>query len=165
MPKKHSPQSFDLASFKAIALAATQGEWYPGCFTEPEGSCQCRYVFSPGYMGSIAEISVSNNLPISEGGNDSPPEDEARANLIYIATFDPETVLALIEMAEASTRERVNALVLYKNGEEWDRARIKPGHYNEQSAQQQMSEWIMKIHREEPDAKIEVRRSFIEPAD
>jgi len=45
-----------------------------------------------------------------------------------------------------------HALVLYKNGKEWDRARC-PVDYNYVTAIRQLCEWETKILREEPDAK------------
>lgn len=94
-----------LAALRAIAEAANQGEWEAGCFASGSEGCQCKYVFCGGYMGSVATISMDNGRAISDGGNDSPSEDEARANLIHIATFDPPTVLKLLDMIEAKRND------------------------------------------------------------
>lgn len=57
-------------------------------------------------------------------------------------------------------KRRLVALVLMVNGQEWDRARVKPHHYTIDSARRQMIEWREKVRREEPDAQIEVVESY-----
>ena len=92
----------DLDHLEELTKAATQGEWHPGCFADKKDGCQCKWILTEGYMGSIATIEVDNGLEIRDGGNDSPPEEEARANLRFIAATGPAVVLKLIEMARRS---------------------------------------------------------------
>ena len=61
------------------------GEWFPGCLISNKLECDCGYVFAEGYMGCVAEVHVDNGLPISEGGTDDPPREEARANLLLLS--------------------------------------------------------------------------------
>lgn len=52
-------------------------------------------------MGAIATVHVDNGLPVGEGGNDAPPADEAAANMRYIAAFNPQVAIALLDRAQA----------------------------------------------------------------
>lgn len=100
----------DLEKLRELAERADQGEWHAGHIADDAHPCNCDYVLSDsGYMGSIARISVDNGLPISEGGNDSPPLEEAKANLRFIAAANPATVLALLD-ALATSQARISAL-------------------------------------------------------
>lgn len=63
----------------------TPGPWNAGHLGRPDISCECRYILSEGYAGSIAEVSVGNGKPVGDGGNDAPPYDEAVANMRLIA--------------------------------------------------------------------------------
>jgi hypothetical protein len=64
-------------------LNYSKGDWHLPHFVtnkdNPKG-CQCLYILNDGYCGSIADVSVDNGKNISEGGNDSPPLEEAIAN-------------------------------------------------------------------------------------
>lgn len=73
----------------------TPGPWHPGHFGG-DGTCQCKSVVSEGYAGSVCTISVDNGLRIGEGGNDSPPRDEAIANMHLISSA-PELLECLKE--------------------------------------------------------------------
>jgi len=65
---------------------ATPGEWIAGHLADDDHPCNCDSVVSDsGLMGGICTVSYDNGLPISEGGNDCPPLDEAKANLLFIA--------------------------------------------------------------------------------
>lgn len=88
-------------NLRELAEKATQGEWGVGCFADPNSKCQCKYIFSEGYNGSIATISVDNGKMITDGGNDCPRIDEARANGRYIAAANPTAILALLDEVEA----------------------------------------------------------------
>ena len=94
-----------VTDIKVKAKAATQGEWAPGCFCDESSSCECKYIFSEGYNGSIATISIDNDLRIGEGGNDSPPIEEAKANLSFIAAANPSAVLSLIATLQSAQAE------------------------------------------------------------
>lgn len=61
----------------------TPGPWYPGHLGS-DGKCQCRSVFDEGHAGGICLVEVDNGKPISEGGNDAPPLEEAIANMHLI---------------------------------------------------------------------------------
>ncbi len=61
------------------------GEWFPGCLISNKLKCDCSCVFAEGYMGAVATVHVDNGLPISEGGTDDPPREEARANLLLLS--------------------------------------------------------------------------------
>lgn len=73
------------------------GPWHAGCFTDPANKCHCTWILSDGYCGSIATVNVHNGKNIADGGNDSPPLDEARANARLISAA-PD----LLEAAKAA---------------------------------------------------------------
>jgi hypothetical protein len=74
----------DLDALEELLAAATPGDWHPGCFADDTSTCNCKSVLSECYAGSVCAISVDNGLWIQDGGNDSPPEEEAKANLRLI---------------------------------------------------------------------------------
>ncbi len=73
----------------------TKGPWIAGHHTNPDIKCKCRTILSEGYAGGIATIEQRIDLPIGEGGNDAPPEQEAIANARLIAAA-PELAEALM---------------------------------------------------------------------
>lgn len=75
----------------------TPGPWYPPHICDPDVSCNCVYVLCDRYAGSICDISVDNGKAISEGGNDSPPLEEAIANGKLI-TSAPELLDAVLDL-------------------------------------------------------------------
>lgn len=97
-------EGLDLDRMEGIALAAggPDGAWGAGHLSADDHSCNCPYIFDSGCMGGIATVHVDNGLSISEGGNDGPPLEYAKAIQRHIATFDPKTVLRLIALAKAS---------------------------------------------------------------
>lgn len=72
----------------------TPGPWSVPHFARPEVDCDCVYVLAEGYMGSIADVSINNGKSVSNGGNDAPPLEEAKANSRLIAAA-PELYAAL----------------------------------------------------------------------
>lgn len=74
----------------------TPGEWYLPHFADKSTSCNCPFVLSEKYAGSICVIDIDNGKPISDGGNDSPPLEEAIANAKLI-TAAPVLLEACIE--------------------------------------------------------------------
>lgn len=81
-------------------LKYTEGEWsLPHFVTNKDnpGACQCVFVLSEGYCGSIADIGVDNGKNVLEGGNDNPPLEEAIANAKLICAA-PEMYEVLIAM-------------------------------------------------------------------
>ena len=88
------PDSLDLAHLRAVAEAATQGEWTH---------------FS---LNGINAVEIRKGAPIVgwQGFDDSdrrPAKHEA--NALHIATFDPPTVFALLARLETAERERDEA--------------------------------------------------------
>jgi len=77
----------------------SQGEWSLPHFADPKSKCKCVYVLSEPYCGSICDISVDNGKPISEGGNDAPPLNEAIANA-YLIHAAPDSFRALHGLLE-----------------------------------------------------------------
>lgn len=64
----------------------TPGPWdFTNHFNKNDTQCNCAYVLSDGYAGSICAVDFDNGLAVGEGGNDSPPKDEASANGYLIA--------------------------------------------------------------------------------
>ncbi|WP_312418294.1 hypothetical protein [Shinella sp.] len=118
----------------------TPGKWYPG-HLGTDSTCQCRSIVDDGsYMGAIAAVHVSNGLPVGEGGNDSPPAEEAAANMRFIAACNPvamREVLALARQAEALQRENAElrealrpfAVIAGRFSDETSR-RLKPDDHN-----------------------------------
>jgi hypothetical protein len=94
----------ELEELKALAQAATPGPWHAGHLCRDDLECNCPYVLDEGHAGGIATVHVTNNLPISEGGNDAPSLEEAKANQRFIATFNPEMILALLSSYEERGR-------------------------------------------------------------
>lgn len=63
----------------------TPGPWLVPHMARDDHPCNCKSILAEGYMGAIATIQVDNGKSISEGGNDSPPLEEAKANAHLIA--------------------------------------------------------------------------------
>lgn len=86
-----------------IVPGFTPGPWYAtNHFANPDTPCNCAYVLSEGYAGSICQISIDNGKNIADGGNDSPPLEEAAANGRLIAAV-PELYGAAHAFLEAWT--------------------------------------------------------------
>ena len=107
LPSEIDPTSgspLDLEALFAIASGnVTPGPWHPGHLHRDDMTCNCAYVFSETCMGAVATVGVNNDMSISEGGNDDPPLEEAKANQLFIATFDPPTVRRLLALALRSS--------------------------------------------------------------
>lgn len=93
------------AELKQLAEQATPGPWSAGHLSDDNSTCNCPWVMSAGLCGSICTIDVDNGLPIGEGGNDSPPLAEAKANQRYIAAVSPDITLATLSYVEALEAE------------------------------------------------------------
>ena len=122
-----------VSAIEAIEKAmegVTPGPWYPG-HLGTDSTCQCRSIVDDGsYMGAIAAVHVSNGLPVGEGGNDSPPAEEAAANMRYIAACNPvamREVLALARQAEALQRENAELRAVMKECHAALKMMISPG--------------------------------------
>ena len=59
-----------------------------------EQDCDCTYVLADGYFGAVCSVHINNGKRVSEGGNDCPPLDEAKANARLIAAA-PDLLAAL----------------------------------------------------------------------
>lgn len=69
----------------------TENKWTPGPWSVPHAAlddttCNCKYVLAEyGGMGSIAEISVCENMEMSWGDDIGPDYEQAKANAHLIA--------------------------------------------------------------------------------
>ena len=99
---------------RALLEGATSGERHAtNHFDDDTTPCNCAYVLSEGYVGSICSVSVSNNIAsIADGGNDCPPRKEAAANALLIAAA-PQLALTCISQEEriAELQEALTAFV------------------------------------------------------
>jgi hypothetical protein len=76
----------------------TPGPWYPGHLADDSSSCNCTSILAEnGLMGSIAQVTVDNGLPVGEGGNDGPSFEEAKHNLRHMALMSPDNIRRLLE--------------------------------------------------------------------
>lgn len=82
----------------------TKGEWSLPHFADEAVDCNCGSVLSEGYFGAIATVHIDNGKCVSQGGNDCPPLEEAKANAHLIAAA-PDLYAAL----EALQRRIVEA--------------------------------------------------------
>ena len=93
-----------LADITAGLDGVTPGPWHLG-HLGTDSICQCRGIVNEGYAGGIATICVGNRKPISNGGNDCPPPEEAASNMRHIARCDPDTMQAIADLvAEQAQR-------------------------------------------------------------
>ena len=85
---------------------ATEGPWWEPHLSRDDISCDCAYILAEGYMGSICDICFNNGLKVGEGGNDSPPLDEAKANgkLIAFLRNHAQDFIKLVQAAEAANK-------------------------------------------------------------
>lgn len=65
----------------------TPGPWNAtNHFDDDSTKCDCAYILDGGHAGGIAQVFISNGIPlVSEGGNDAPCRAEAAANARLIA--------------------------------------------------------------------------------
>lgn len=85
----------------------TPAPWHEPHFCDDTTTCNCAFILSECYMGSVATIAcidVDNRMPISEGGNDAPPLAEAQANARLI-TRAPELRALLVRMLDGDARD------------------------------------------------------------
>lgn len=78
--------------------------WHPGHLSDDNSSCNCQWVFSPNYMGSVCTVDIHNGIHAMIGAdgnvldkidNDCPPLEEAKANQRFIA-MAPEYITGLL---------------------------------------------------------------------
>jgi hypothetical protein len=99
----------DLVELRELHAKATEGPWHAtNHFADDSTPCNCAYILSDGYAGSICQISFDNGRNIADGGNDSPPREEAAANgkLIAAAKNALPAIFAALDEA-ARLHERV----------------------------------------------------------
>jgi hypothetical protein len=90
----------EISELRDLLSKATQGKWEAGHLADDEMKCNCRYVFSEGHLGGIAEVYVDNGRNVSDGGNDCPEFDEAKANLALIVAMK-NALPALLDEVES----------------------------------------------------------------
>jgi hypothetical protein len=88
----------------------TPGPWPVPHFATGHG-CDCRYILAGEHMGGIAEVYVDNGKKVSDGGNDCPPIEEAKANARLIAAA-PELLAALKRIVAEVDRPQTGAPVV-----------------------------------------------------
>lgn len=86
-------------AFRIMTTKHTPGPWTVPHFADPDCKCKCAYVLCEKYAGSICEIDIGNEKPISEGGNDAPPLEEAKANA-YLIAHAPDMLATLRAISE-----------------------------------------------------------------
>ncbi len=77
--------------------AFTPGPWYAPHFVDDTTTCNCRSVVCEFYAGAICTIHFDNGKAISDGGNDAPPLEEAKANAQAISAL-PDLIEALLDL-------------------------------------------------------------------
>jgi hypothetical protein len=82
----------------------TPGPWTVPHLAQDDCECNCASVLADGYFGSVATISVDNGKRVGEGGNDSPPLEEAKANARLIAAA-PELLSTMREVLRITDRK------------------------------------------------------------
>lgn len=93
-----------LKELREIATkASTCGRWSPGHLINDDIACNCAYVFDEVHPGAVATVHVNNGLSLADGGNAAPDLEIAKANLRFMATFDPARILGLINEVERLT--------------------------------------------------------------
>lgn len=89
-------QLIELADLQKIT---SEGPWYDGHLGNEKATCNCTFITNEVYCGGIATVGVSNEIgSISEGDNDSPPKDEAVANMRFITRSRGVDFAALLEI-------------------------------------------------------------------
>lgn len=83
--------------------------WHPPHICDDSTPCNCTSIVDEQYAGGICSVHVNNGIAlISEGGNDAPPIEEARANarLIYASAkaFDSAARKLGVNAVEFSER-------------------------------------------------------------
>lgn len=58
--------------------------WHVGHLADDAHSCNCDCIGNEHGVGGIARILVNNGLKIADGGNEAPPLEEAKDNMLYI---------------------------------------------------------------------------------
>ncbi len=63
----------------------TPTPWWLPCLCDDTSSCNCTSICEETYAGGICSVHVSNGISsVSEGGNDAPSKNEAKANAAFI---------------------------------------------------------------------------------
>ena len=67
-------------------LECTKGPWHGPHISDDSTTCNCTGIVDEGFAGGIARVHVDNGIAsITEGGNDCPPLEQAKANGALIA--------------------------------------------------------------------------------
>lgn len=70
-----------LALRQLIADIGGEVDLSAGCLADDDHPCNCAHIFDGGHAGGIGQVYIGNGLPISDGGNDCPDRDLAKAYL------------------------------------------------------------------------------------
>lgn len=98
-----SGRKTDTKRLKVLLGKASSGDWQAGHLCDLDHPCDCPHIFCGQYMGGIGSVTVNNGKLISEGGNDAPDIDEARANLELIVKLKQSApqLIAAMEFAQS----------------------------------------------------------------
>ena len=86
----------DLKKLREVAERATPGPWDEGDGKYGETG----YVYCDNAMGSAVAVCYGKALPYTVFSR-----EQEKANAAFIATFNPQTILALLDAYEASARD------------------------------------------------------------
>lgn len=102
----------------------TPAPWIPPHISESNVDCNCRFILTPFYHGSVADINYSQDNEIENG--DNPPLHEAKANGYLIASA-PDLLKVLQEGVEKGqvddewiNKAKKTIKMALGNKEEWD---------------------------------------------
>lgn len=96
----------------------TKGPWEVPHFARNDVQCDCTGIVCEGYAGAIADVLTNNGKPIGEGGNDSPPLEEAVANAHLIAAAPDlfEALMVATREIEYTARDLADSCCLLRDG-------------------------------------------------
>lgn len=95
-----NPTQPRLEEIRRRLAGISPGEWQDPHLCSDTTTCNCAAVLCDGYFGAICTVHVSNGLLVSDGGNDDPPLEEAKANGRLIANAPQDLAWLLDRVAE-----------------------------------------------------------------
>jgi hypothetical protein len=148
-----------LVAQKAIADAATPGEWSLPHFCSDEVGCDCGYVLCEQYMGAICTVHVKTE---KNADGDDPPPEEAKANAALIVSARNNYSALLSALIEAGEQREWRAI--------WERSVSSPNKApywladcEKGSSREEAEAWVEKL-RKWPDRYRNVRIESRRPA-